>query len=58
VCQRTTFVHWNFIWNGTENLLGQVLVAPACNPTYLGGWDQEDHSLRPAHANSSRDPHL
>jgi hypothetical protein len=35
-----------------------VLVAHACNPSYSGGKDQEDHSLRPAQANCSRDPHL
>jgi hypothetical protein len=27
-----------------------------CNPSYLGGRDQEDHSLKPAWANSSLDP--
>jgi hypothetical protein len=33
-------------------------VAHAYNPSYLGGWNQEDHSSRPAWANSSQDPHL
>jgi hypothetical protein len=28
----------------------------ACNPSYSGGRDQEDHSLKPAQANSSRYP--
>jgi hypothetical protein len=28
------------------------------NPNYLGGRDQEDHSSKPAWANSSRDPIL
>jgi hypothetical protein len=32
------------------------LVAHACNPNYLGGRDQENHSLRPAQANSSGGP--
>jgi hypothetical protein len=31
-------------------------VAHACNPSYTGGRDQEDHSLKPARANSSRNP--
>jgi hypothetical protein len=30
----------------------------ACNPSYLGGWDQKDHCSRAAQANSWRDPHL
>jgi hypothetical protein len=30
--------------------------AHAFNPSYSGSRDQEDHSLKPAHANSSRDP--
>jgi hypothetical protein len=33
-------------------------VAHACNPSYSGGRDQEDHSLKPAQASSSRDPVL
>jgi hypothetical protein len=33
----------------------QVPVAHACNPSYSGGRDQEDHSLKPAWANSSCD---
>jgi hypothetical protein len=36
----------------------QVLMAHACNPSYLGGRDQEDHGSRPAWAKSSQDPHL
>jgi hypothetical protein len=31
-------------------------VAHACNPSYSGGRDQEDHGSKPARANSSRDP--
>jgi hypothetical protein len=30
---------------------GQVQVAHSCNPSYLGGRDQEDHSLKSAQAN-------
>jgi hypothetical protein len=29
-----------------------MLVAHACNPSYSGGRDQEDHGLKPAWANS------
>jgi hypothetical protein len=36
--------------------ISQVLVAHACNPSYSGGRDQEDHVLKPAWANSSWDP--
>jgi hypothetical protein len=35
---------------------GQVLVAHASNPSYLGGKDQENCGLKPARANSSQDP--
>jgi hypothetical protein len=31
-------------------------VAHACNPSYSGGRDQEDHGLKAAWANSLRDP--
>jgi hypothetical protein len=33
-------------------------VAHACNPSYSGGRDQEDHGLKPAQANSSARPYL
>jgi hypothetical protein len=33
-------------------------MAHACNPSYSGGRDQENCSLKPAQANSSRDPIL
>jgi hypothetical protein len=33
-------------------------VAHAYNPSYSGGRDQEDHSLKPAQANSSQNPIL
>jgi hypothetical protein len=38
----------------TLNQLG-TWVAHVCNPSYLGGWDQENQCLRPAHTNSSWD---
>jgi hypothetical protein len=31
-------------------------VAHSCNPSYLGGRDQEDRGSKPVGANSSRDP--
>jgi hypothetical protein len=31
-------------------------VAYACNPSYSGGKDQEDHGLKPAQENSSQHP--
>jgi hypothetical protein len=31
---------------------GQALVAHTCNPSYSGGRDQEDHSLKPSQANN------
>jgi hypothetical protein len=34
----------------------QVLVAHACNPSYSGGRDQEDHGSKSAWVNSSWDP--
>jgi hypothetical protein len=42
--------YWKFL------TLSWVLVAHACNPCYSGGGDQEVHSLKPAQANSTRDP--
>jgi hypothetical protein len=41
-----------------ERRVSLVLVAHACNPSYSGGRDQEDHGLKPARANSFRDPIL
>jgi hypothetical protein len=32
--------------------LGQTPVAHASNPSYLGGWDQEDQGSRSAQANT------
>jgi hypothetical protein len=40
------------------NILLVALVALAYNPNYSGGRDQEDLSLKPARANSLRDPIL
>jgi hypothetical protein len=35
---------------------GQVLVAHVCNPSCLGGYNQEDHGLRRVLTSSSQDP--
>jgi hypothetical protein len=37
---------------------GWASLAHVCNSSYSGGSDQEDHSQKPAWANSSRDPIL
>jgi hypothetical protein len=37
-------------------VLRQALVVHTSNPSYSGGKDQEDHGLKPAGANSLRDP--
>jgi hypothetical protein len=31
-------------------------MAPACNPSYSGGRNQENGGLKPAQANNSQDP--
>jgi hypothetical protein len=36
----------------------QLLVAQACNPSYWGGSNQEDHCLKPAWANGLWEPIL
>jgi hypothetical protein len=36
-------------------MMGQVLVAHACHPSYSGGRDQEDHGSKPAQVHSSQD---
>jgi hypothetical protein len=48
----------NNIKHGMCIILSQAPVAHTYNPSYMGGWDPEDHGLRPAWANSSWDPHL
>jgi hypothetical protein len=35
-----------------REMIGQVLVAHTCNPSYSGDRDQEDHGLKPDQANS------
>jgi hypothetical protein len=40
----------------TKPTLCQVLVADSCSPSYSAGRDQEDHSSKPAQANSLQDP--
>jgi hypothetical protein len=39
-------------------MYSRVPVAHTCNPSYSGDRDQEDYGLKPAWANSSRDPIL
>jgi hypothetical protein len=40
----------------TMQVFSQVPVAHACNPSYSGGRDQEDHSSKPAWTNGPQDP--
>jgi hypothetical protein len=40
-------VQFNFHWAATESQqFSKAIVAHACNPSYSGGRDQEDHSLK------------
>jgi hypothetical protein len=39
---------------GNVMLAGHLCVSHTFNPSYLGGRDQEDHSLKPTWANSSQ----
>jgi hypothetical protein len=50
--------HSMFPKSGFNHFETKGLVAHACNPSYLGGRDQEDCSSKPAQANSSQDPIL
>jgi hypothetical protein len=45
-------------WSNLTIKLGWVQVAHACNASYSGGRDQEDHSSKPARGNSPWDPIL
>jgi hypothetical protein len=51
---------WNIPWKFTFKMKtwSRVLVAYTCNPSYSGGRDEKDRGLKPAWANSSRDPIL
>jgi hypothetical protein len=47
------YAHMNNKKIKNNNCNGQAPVAQAYNPSYSGGRDQEDHSSKPAQANSS-----
>jgi hypothetical protein len=47
--------HLNTSWL-YKYFFDRVLVADACNHSYLGGWDQKDHTSRLAQANSLQGP--
>jgi hypothetical protein len=59
-CSRVQFIslygnlELNWFWLRLH--ISSVPVACTCDLSYLGGWDWEDHDLRPAWANCSRDP--
>jgi hypothetical protein len=44
------------VQDNTSSQLENQEVAHVCNPSYSGGRDQEDHSLKPVWVNNSRDP--
>jgi hypothetical protein len=46
---------WTFI---TNKCMSQAGVAHACNPSYSGGRDQEDHGSKPAWGNKFLRPYL
>jgi hypothetical protein len=54
LCAVPVFLNNSFIIK--EYVLNWAPAAHTCNPSYSGGRDQEDHSLRSAQANGSRDP--
>jgi hypothetical protein len=46
------------LWNKNKEQVSWVPVTHTCNPSYLGGRDQEDGSSKPTEANSWGDPIL
>jgi hypothetical protein len=46
------------VFSSLKTLHCRASVAHACNPSYSGGRDQEDHSSKPAWANSLGDARL
>jgi hypothetical protein len=44
------------MWQIKIQIKDWAKVAHACNPSYSGGRNQEDHGLKPAQANSSQAP--
>jgi hypothetical protein len=44
--------------NSSQDLISKITNTHSCNPSYLGGRDQEDCSLTPAQANSLGEPIL
>jgi hypothetical protein len=52
---------WFFPWRNETMLLwkySQVSVVYAYNPNYWGGWDEEDHGLKPALGKQFTRPYL
>jgi hypothetical protein len=52
------FAGFNVYTNARKAKKGRALVAHACNPSYSGGRDQEDHSSKPAWASISARPYI
>jgi hypothetical protein len=55
---KVSFVQKTFLPNWKKEERSWALVAHACNPSYSGSRDQEDHVLKPAWESSSQDPIL
>jgi hypothetical protein len=53
-----THLHSGILFSHKTEEISWALVVHTCNPTYLGGRDQENQGSRPEEANSSQDPHL
>jgi hypothetical protein len=50
--KRLSFLQCMFLTLCQESDCSWALVPHVCNPSYLGDWDREDCSLRPAWANN------
>jgi hypothetical protein len=54
-CRASVLHHHFYLCRAIKNEILPDEVAPACNPSYSRGTDQEGHGLKPAWENSSRE---